>query len=503
MIQRVCRPVAVAIDGRLVPVPGNGLRLEGATGESDLYRRLAVLGRSPAAVARAASRWGLLARTTPLLPVYVPALAEAFATYRDELARDAAALTAGAPAPAQTRLLIGATGRAFERTLELVVRKIAARIGLTAEELAEMQQRAERLDLSEVHSATDFVRVAGREAEGFRATHASPGEPQPVWAREWDEAGNIWGGVDRLGEDLNQVATAGTRAGRLLALRRLLARRPPSLRSEIEAGPEDLSEAVAPLLGLVDNQPSESPVVNPPDVTADLTAETSMASALLVYWQLGDSLALDGPAIASIPRLGDADTWRTVATLGHACQPSSRQTATLPARLVAPEDINDWFALAVECALWRDAVDAMTRTQWGFVPLTDRDTLHVALRTLELRLVSMGVVAGADRPRLESEPAEEARERLLRWITARCAAAGVEPRPQSGIVGTEGRALWSIRDALTARPPIRGCQWSECREPLPAGSYAHRKYCDRHRRETNNRRMVERRARRAGTAQSR
>jgi len=485
----------VAIDGRLVPELGERILVENAAGERDLYRQLAMLGRSPAAVARAASRWGLLARTTPLLPVLAPGLAEAFASYRDGLARDAAASVAGQPVAPQTKAVLGATGRAFEKILELLVRKISARIGLTAEELAELEQRVEQLDWSGAHSGRELMRLAAREGDRFRAAHALPGEPQALWAQEWDAAGDMSGRIDRLGDDLDKFGTAKTRAGRLQALRSLLGSKPPSLRSPVETEPEELSDALAPLLQLVDQRVSGSPAARPADLAANTAPEAATAAALLAYWQLGDSLVLDGPAVASVPRLGDADTWRTLAVLGHASQSSSGETGTLPAALVAAEHASDWRTFAVECALWRDAIDAMGRAQAGDTSRIRRDSLPGALRALELRLVSMRVLADSARPELDAEPAEDARERLLRWITARCADAGVEPRPQSGQVGTEGRALWSIRDALTARPEVRFCQWPECREPLPPGSYSHRKYCDRHRRRANQLRTAAQRIR--------
>ena len=495
MFQRVRRPVTVAIDGRLVPEVGGRTLIEKAAGERDLYRQLAMLGRSPAAVARAASRWGLLARTTPLLPVLAPGLAEAFATYRDGLARDAAASMAGEPVAPQTKVALGATGRAFEKILQLVVRKIAARIGLTAEDLAELEQRVDQLDWSGVHSGKEFMRLAARETESFRATHALPSEPQPLWAQEWDAAGDMSERIDRLGDDLDRFGTATTRVGRMQALRRLLGSRPPSLPSPIEIEPEALSDALAPLLQLADRRVSGSPAARPADLAANTAPEAATAAALLAYWQLGDSLVLDGPSVASVPHLGDADTWRTLAVLGHASQSSSGETGTLPAALIAREHASDWANFAGECALWRDAIGAMGRAQAGDTSRIGRDSLSGALRALELRLVSMRVLPDSAGPELDAEPAEDARERLLRWVTARCADAGVEPCPRSGLVGTEGRALWSIRDALMTRSEPRFCEWPDCREPLPPGSYAHRKYCDAHRRELNRRRTAARRIR--------
>jgi hypothetical protein len=268
----------------------------------------------------------------------------------------------------------------------------------------------------------------------------------------------------------------------------------PRIRIEVETTPEELSEAIEPLLQLTNMPLSGSPAPRPPDSAALPLSEVAMAFGLLALWQAGDSLALDGPTDVSVPRLGDVDTWRTVITLAQASKPASGETNGLLA-LVKPERAKDWAAFASECALWRDAIDAMARAQARFEPMSDRDSLPGALRALERRLVSMQVVADYARPELESESVEEARERLHRWVVARCARAGVEPRPQSGVVGTEGRALWSIRDALTGRPEARFCTWAECREPLPPGSYTNRKWCDRHLRELKRRRTADRRTR--------
>lgn len=47
---------------------------------------------------------------------------------------------------------------------------------------------------------------------------------------------------------------------------------------------------------------------------------------------------------------------------------------------------------------WRDAIDAMGRAQVGVTFGIGRDSLPGALRTLELRLVSMRVFADSARP---------------------------------------------------------------------------------------------------------
>jgi hypothetical protein len=493
MVERIRRPVTVALGGQLVPVPGTELRIEAARGEGNLYRDLAVLGRSDAAVARAASRWGLLASMSALLPALVPGLAESLASHRDGLSRDAASALAGGALPTQSRTELGAVGRGMEKILQIAIRRLTTAMGMSPEDLADLQLRVEQTDWSGMQSGADFVRVASRETEAFRVSHALPGEPQPPWAQDFDDAGDMSERLDRLGEAMDRLATSMNPVQRAGAVRHLLTFQ-PRIRMEEETTPGELAGVIGPLLALADRPVDGRTTTPPPGPSVVGMPEAAMALALLGYWQAGDSLAADGPVPLAVPRLGDVDTWRTVLAMAQAYKLASGETNGLLA-LVKSESAKDWSNFAVECALWRDAIDATVRADFGFEPMSDRDSLPGALRALERRLVSMQVVADDARPQLESDSVEESRERLLRWIAARCSGACVEPRPQSGIVGTEGRALWSIRDALTARPEARFCRWPECREPLPPGSYAHRKWCDHHLQELKRRRTAARRAR--------
>ncbi len=493
MVERIRRPVTVALDGQLVPVPGTELPIEAARGESNLYRDLAVLGRSDAAVARAASRWGLLASMSPLLPALVPGLAESIVSHREGLSRNAASAMAGGALPTQSQTELGAVGRAVEKMLHIAIRGLTTAMGMSPEDFADLQLRVERTDWSGVQSGADFVRVGRRETEAFRASHALPGEPQPLWAQDFDKAGDMPERFDRLGEAMDRLATSTNSVQRALAIRNLLTFR-PSIRMEEETTPEEMASVIGPLLALADRPVEGRSTTPPPGASVVGMPEAAMALALLGYWQAGDNLTVDGPAPVGVPRLGDVDTWRTVLAMAQAYKLASGETNGLLA-LVKSESAKDWSNFTVECALWRDAIDAMVRADAGVEPMSDRDTLPGALRALERRLVSMRAVADDARPQLDSDSVEEARERLLRWSAARCTIAGVWPRPQAGIVGTEGRALWSIHDAVTARPQALFCRWPECLTPLPPGSYAHRKWCDRHLQELKRQRTAARRAR--------
>jgi len=188
-----------------------------------------------------------------------------------------------------------------------------------------------------------------------------------------------------------------------------------------------------------------------------------------------------------------------VLVLGAAIAPPATRSGGVLGFLVQLERARDWRALSIECALWRDAIDRLRAAEQPDATAAVRADLRLALAALA-RWV--GVLLSL--PELDLtvlDPAETAtiRERLIRWIAARWAIAGVEPRPRRGLMGTEGRALWSIHDALTDMKPLRVCEWQEgCTELLPPGAYAHRRYCDTPRREAARRRM-ERRRLAAGT----
>jgi hypothetical protein len=216
-----------------------------------------------------------------------------------------------------------------------------------------------------------------------------------------------------------------------------------------------------------------------------------LVPALLAAWQGADTPGHTPLVGLDVPKLADPDSWRSALVLGVALAPPAIRTRKGLDSLIHPERALVWRELSIECALWRDAIDQLRLAETPGAMSAIPGDLRAALVRLAR---SIGPVLGlpeTDLIRLDEDATATIRERLLRWIIARCALAGVEPRPRRGLVGTEGRALWSIHDALADVAPARRCEWpDECVELLPPGSYAHRRYCDRHRREAMRRRTA-------------
>lgn len=477
------RAVGVAIDGSIVPLPGSVVRLERPTGERDLYRQLAMIARSDAGIARAASRWGPIARGSGFLGSVAPVLGALTAPIRDRLAENAERWAGpddddGGPDDA----LFEATAASMDSVLALVSDRLMTALGMTEDDLHAIT--------SQVATPTSPAEIAPSMIDAFvhvrQTRYPSKGE-LPLWVQEFDALGDPAAVVDRLAGAMEAIGAASSPSELAAAMSRLQMLLAPL--AELTSLMDDVSAAdlLSPLVDLLeDTEVSEPSTIDPPAERASAAAKREIVPALLAYWQAGDTPGPRAPVGLPVPKLADPDTWRSVLILAGALSACDK-TGEL---LVPHERARDWQDLSMECALWRDALDRLRVAEQPRPTTSEHTALTVALSDLARRVGPRLGLPATDLTTLDPRDTDTIRSRLVRWITARCAIGGVEPRPRSGLVGTEGRALWSIRDALSEATPPRRCEWPEgCDVLLPPRAYAHRRHCDLHRREASRRRM--------------
>lgn len=345
-------------------------------------------------------------------------------------------------------------------------------------------------------SLDDLVRMGPDAMGAVRRARYPEGGQLPRWVRELDAAGDMTPGAAALSAalgDLVQAATSTERARAMAALAALA----PTFEAAADGDGEllnDIAAALAPILEEMAQRspPGDGPREPPagdPSSSASVDGDRAFVPALFDYWAGGDTPGIVAPEGMAVPRLADPDTWRTVFVWLTTLR-SRTDTRTDVERLVPAERVNDWRTFSIECALWRDAIDGLGQVEaWPDV----REALGAMRRAATALGQRVGPSLGLpseDLAEAGSGDAAGLRVRLTRWIVARCALAGLVPRPRTGAVGTAGRALLSILDALSATEPARRCAWPDCQQLLPPHSFAHRRYCDDHRRQAASERTA-------------
>ena len=483
MVERLVRAVGVAINGSIVPVPGSAIRSERPTGERDLYRQLAMIARSDAGIARAASRWGPIAGGSAFLGPVAPVLGAMTAPIRDRLARSAERWAGLGDDDGPDGALFEATAASMDNVMAVVGDRL-----VTALEMTEDDLRAIASQVATPMSPGGIVPAMVDAVVRVRQARYPPTGKLPRWVREFDALGDPTLDVDRLAGAMDAVGAASTPGELAAAMSGLQVLLTPL--ADVASLMDDASAAglLSPLIDLIEHMGASEPSTSdPPAEQVSASARRVFVPALFAYWRAGDTPGLPDPVELPVPKLADPDTWRSVLILAGAMAARAMGTGDL---LVPQERARDWQDLSMECALWRDALDRLRVAEQPRSTASEHSALRVALSDLARRLGPRLGLPATDLTALDARDTETIRSRLVRWITARCAIGGVEPRPRSGLVGTEGRALWSIHDALSETTLPRRCEWPEgCDELLPPRAYAHRRNCDLHRREASRGRM--------------
>ncbi|MFI5258874.1 MAG: hypothetical protein ACHQ01_04605 [Candidatus Limnocylindrales bacterium] len=488
MLDRVRRPMGIAIDGTLTPIAGSRLRIEAAGDESTLYREIAAIRGTDHGVAQAASRWGLLARVSSNIALGAKQLGAYFSARREELFVEAQSPTANGA----TERLFQATSGAMIKLFEAAVERVRREYEVSDEDMAALEQAAATADLS---STRALAASAVNADQSIRRRHSGDGL-LPRWVRDLDEAGDLDDAARALGTGLEAIGHASTPSGMaeaISAFRELM----PSVTST--ADDDDERDAVlAPLIEEIELGTRGERVTREEDDRLEAASGRVAARALLAYWRAADTPGVEEPEGVRLPDLGDPDTWRTVIALAAAVRRPDGGASGSPPPLVPAERASDWRAFSIECGLWRDAIDALGRAEHPDADGLNSESLHKALVRLGRQVGPILGLPPGDLEGLDPTAPEIVRGRLIRWVVVRCSISGVAPRPRGGAVGTEGRALLSIYDALTDvytdAEPRRQCIWPDCLEPLPRRSYPHRQYCDTHRRKKAADRVARRRA---------
>jgi hypothetical protein len=153
------------------------------------------------------------------------------------------------------------------------------------------------------------------------------------------------------------------------------------------------------------------------------------------------------------------------------------------------ETLAHWRAAAAELSHWRRAVHDLRTLRTS--PTRTRVT-----PPLEVLRAYAGIrVAGASPAEFDDERALAGE--LSALLALRLQEIGAWPFPLGDILGTFGRALWSLWQPITTTAPPRRCTWSEgCTSTLPANAHGSRRYCDAHRTMAARDRAARNRARR-------
>lgn len=483
-MNRVRRAVKVTLVGTVVADGHNLPSIEPARGEQQLYRTLANTPQTPRAVARAASQWGPLARISPLVALIGPAATHVMRGEFDDLVTSAERWSDGSTAEASAPLF-EAIGQVIDGLLEQTHHQLVGYLEFDAADVLALQQE---LDQPAQASASGLL------AEGVRALRAvrerqPSGARLPRWAVLLDAAGDLDAQRESLGELLDQFATAGTPEELGSAARELQrwgANLQRELPTELKIEPARLLD---PLFAALDGVVGDGSVRLLSERSRSVDQNT--VAAVISRLQVLERSAVLG-ASSLVPPLASVETWRSLLVLVAVLLPPASPAWAALGRLVKPEHAAAWYQLVAECAAWRNAIDAQRQWEYGA-----NDGRTMALRAWQaLRRALLATMPIEANSSVEVANPEDLRYQLLDLVTLRCCIAGVDPRPQA-LVGTEGRALWSIRDALATSEEPRICAWlAGCAQLLPPGSYAHRQYCDSHRLEANRRRAADWRKRR-------
>ena len=147
-------------------------------------------------------------------------------------------------------------------------------------------------------------------------------------------------------------------------------------------------------------------------------------------------------------------------------------------------------------------VDGCGRTPQGVgTPIGHANQLEAVLG--QLREFADPGAAAQERPAARPTPDLHAqRGSAASLLALRLQQVEVWPRPDDYMVGTFGRALWSLWSPITGKRAPRRCQWrAGCTRLLPDGAHGNRRYCGEHRREVNRERAA-RNCSRLSTARS-
>jgi hypothetical protein len=464
VIYRVRRLYQVEIDGTLSPAPDSRPRIEQTADERTLYRDLATMARRDDRVARTASRWGLLARSSATLDVASKQLGAYVSARRDEW--HTAALASATDTGDHRAGSLDALAPVMSNLFDLLSDQVRGEFGFSAADLAAFQQA---IPAEPVESIDQLASIAMTALETARGRYAANGASVPRWIREFDAAddlGQWFTAALTACEDLARAATPQQTADAVRAIRALLANPSP-----LSVDDDQLNEALEPLFAQLDETRGGDARRARPSRSDDQVWRAAVP-ALINYWRAADTPGVEPPEGVSMPGLAEPDTWRTVHNLAAAVGKPG----------FSPELARDWREFSMECALWRDAIDALGAAQLSDDPYAT-ERLRYALDALGSQIGrTLGLPEG-DLTGLAGAASASIRERLLWWLDARCAVAGLDPRPRTGIVGTEGRALLSIRHALQNDEPRRMCTRPGCQEPLPPESFRHKRLCAQHLRE--------------------
>jgi hypothetical protein len=161
-------------------------------------------------------------------------------------------------------------------------------------------------------------------------------------------------------------------------------------------------------------------------------------------------------------------------------------------RLAPPETLDTWRLAARELADWTSAV-------------RDLRILRAAptRRRVSPPISALRAYGGVG----EAEVAEEIDDEralsaeLSALLALRLQQIGAWPYPAEALVGTFGRALWSLWRPIKASAPPRRCAWpGKCSTVLSESSHGNRRYCEYHRRMAARDRAARSRARQRGLA---
>jgi hypothetical protein len=156
------------------------------------------------------------------------------------------------------------------------------------------------------------------------------------------------------------------------------------------------------------------------------------------------------------------------------------------------QGVDDWRRAASELAGWAEAVRLLRRLAAG---RDGADQLEAVLG--QLREFADTGAAAQLRPATRPAPnINTLRGSAASLLSLRLQQVDAWPLPDDDMVGTFGRALWSLWSPIAGkRAPMR-CQWrAGCLRLLPEGAHGNRRYCSEHKREAARERAARNRSR--------
>jgi hypothetical protein len=151
------------------------------------------------------------------------------------------------------------------------------------------------------------------------------------------------------------------------------------------------------------------------------------------------------------------------------------------------DQVEVWRTFAKECRAWVRALDALHANELRSTTAT-REVISTAMSAL-FTAVRPALGESAELGDLVARDTLGERAALERLIELRCEAAGILPLSRSRVLGTEGRALWSIRAALCDERIVRRCAGVGCSNVLSVGAAPQQKKCIDCRREQGRKRV--------------